>query len=399
MNHALRGLKLTICLILLSAGLTVAQSTSTETVPVTTAAPIANVYVGTTKGIYLYHTSAGGKPTLVAGSPFKTPAGLLIGVTGTHMITLGTHLVHSYLLSSTGTVVKAISSVDTVGFDSEQCGNIEQGTEFGSLNHQGKNVYIIFPILDGSCSATIQTYDISKTGVLTFNGSIDTGNNSGSGLLQPPAALANDKFLYAASDFECCGGIPGWSGYALSSTGEMLNWTFNLSPYNFLPTCCVPTYVTAGTGNYLAALVSYNDSEDNYAPLQLASYTVDNTTGDISTTATPTNMPYPSVTPCCFWIGNSLNMSPSGKLLAVAGINGLQVFHFNGAAPITAYSKALATDPIIGIRWDNDNHLFAVSNTTHKLYVFTVTPTTIVQVAGSPFTIPATPNTLIVVPK
>lgn len=92
-------------------------------------------------------------------------------------------------------------------------------------------------------------------------------------------------------------------------------------------------------------------------------------------------------------------MSPSGKLLAVAGNLGLQLFHFNGAAPISLYS-VVVEDPIIRIHWDNNNHLYALSNTTHKLYVFTVTPSSITKVAGSPFTIPTgTPNALVVVPK
>ena len=103
-------------------------------------------------------------------------------------------------------------------------------------------------------------------------------------------------------------------------------------------------------------------------------------------------MPYPNVGP------SSLNLSPSGKLLAVAGA-GLQIFHFNGAAPITPYSAVLTTAEIDRIHWDNNNHLFALSDKTNKLYVFTVTPTTITKVVGSPFAIPATPNALIVVPK
>jgi hypothetical protein len=104
-----------------------------------------------------------------------------------------------------------------------------------------------------------------------------------------------------------------------------------------------------------------------------------------------------------------MNMSPSGKLLAVAadlsccsqifilGTNGLQVFHFNGADPITPYSKTLTTAPIDQIHWDNNNHLYALSDSTNKLYVYTVTPTTITERPGSPYTI-TSPNGLAVVP-
>jgi len=98
-----------------------------------------------------------------------------------------------------------------------------------------------------------------------------------------------------------------------------------------------------------------------------------------------------------------LNMSPSGKLLAVAGTTGVQVFHFNGANPITHYSAVLTSSEIDEIHWDNSNHLYALSNANGKLYVFTITPTSIKPVSGSPFTVGSstmgTPNSLIVVSK
>jgi hypothetical protein len=90
-----------------------------------------------------------------------------------------------------------------------------------------------------------------------------------------------------------------------------------------------------------------------------------------------------------------MNMSPSGKLLAVGG-SGLKVYHFNGAAPITPYSGTLTTAPIGWIHWDNANHLYALSS--GKLYVFTVTPTSITPASGSPYTV-ASANGLFVVPK
>ena len=105
-----------------------------------------------------------------------------------------------------------------------------------------------------------------------------------------------------------------------------------------------------------------------------------------------------------------MNMSPSGQFLAVGGaatLNtgengkqtpGLQVFHFNGANPITSFSKVLTTAPIDAIRWDNNNHLYALSNATKKLYAYTVTSSGITAVPGSPYTIASAPNALVVVP-
>jgi hypothetical protein len=95
---------------------------------------------------------------------------------------------------------------------------------------------------------------------------------------------------------------------------------------------------------------------------------------------------------------SDINMSPSGKLLAVGGSAGLQIFHFNGANPITKYAAPLTKDPISQFFWDKNNHLYAISPSAGKLFVFTVTPTGYSQVPGSPYNI-YSPAAIIVQPK
>jgi hypothetical protein len=98
--------------------------------------------------------------------------------------------------------------------------------------------------------------------------------------------------------------------------------------------------------------------------------------GDLSTPNTRQWMPTAVINP------TSRNMSPSGKLLAVAGnvsgpatrnagpqYPGPQVFHFNGPSPITLYSGVLTSDLIDYIHWDNANHLYALSNASGIVYV------------------------------
>jgi hypothetical protein len=82
-----------------------------------------------------------------------------------------------------------------------------------------------------------------------------------------------------------------------------------------------------------------------------------------------------------------MKMSPSGRLLAVGGLQGLQIFHFNGANPITHYTGLLTSDPIAQMFWDNHNHLYAISQSSGKLYVFTITATEHQQAQGSPHAI------------
>jgi hypothetical protein len=81
-------------------------------------------------------------------------------------------------------------------------------------------------------------------------------------------------------------------------------------------------------------------------------------------------------------------MSPSGKLLAVGGALGLQLFRFNGANPITSYTGLIGFGQFDQFRWDNSNHLYAINADTGHLHIFTITPTSVREAPGSPYTIP-----------
>ena len=369
-----------ICLtfgIALSTAMPALTQTKSEDVAAATT-PVAYVYIGTAKGVDLYDTAPNGQLSLVKGSPFPI-SGLAIGSNRSSFISLGTYYVHSYAVSSTGTIGGQVSSINTQDYpDDGNCGGQPLGTiGLANLDHTGRNLYVLFPNEIGDCSAAIQTYNISKTGDLTFDGGIATGTNAGSGLFQAPTIIGNDTFAYAAGYFDCCGGPPGWSGYVRESSGEMQNLTFNLSVFGTDPFGYVPFYVTADPSNHLAAILSYNYGEEEYDPPQLASYTV-NSQGDLSTTATAKNMPYTEVEN-----PGVLNMSPKGNLLAVGGY-GLQVFHFNGADPITPYSKVLTNAAINEIHWDNNNHLYALSVAqTHTTLSFNASGATNVTIKGS----------------
>jgi WD40 repeat protein len=127
-------------------------------------------------------------------------------------------------------------------------------------------------------------------------------------------------------------------------------------------------------------------------PPQLATYTADGS-GNLATKSTFWNMPEHGVK-----YVTDIWMSPSGKLLAVAGTAGLQVFHFNGSHPMKHYTGLLTKDEVDQLFWDNDNHLFAISRSAAKLFVFTITPTNVSQAPGSPYTI-TNPQDITVLPK
>jgi hypothetical protein len=58
----------------------------------------------------------------------------------------------------------------------------------------------------------------------------------------------------------------------------------------------------------------------------------------------------------------------------------------------------LTKDEVDQFFWDNDNHLYAISRSAGKLFVFTITPTSFSQAPGSPKTI-TKPEDIVVLPK
>ena len=158
-----------------------------------------------------------------------------------------------------------------------------------------------------------------------------------------------------------------------------------------------PWLVKADPSGHLAALLysEYEPPWGTIGPYQLASYTIDTSNNDLTSSNTWENMPIPAITNV-----RGMSMSNSGKLLAVFGYPGLQIFHFNGASPITSYSSVLLpTTDIDQVAWDTSNHMYALSYTTQKLYVYTVTPTTITAVASYSVTAPYGSLGMTVVPK
>jgi hypothetical protein len=207
-------------------------------------------------------------------------------------------------------------------------------------------------------------------------------------------------------------------GYRRGSDGTLQQISINETDPTPQPgqgfTYIPPFAVEADSTGHLAALLQ---GEINGAyVMQLASYTVD-TQGNVASTNTWQNMP--TVTTWANGIGTTFNgvlsMSPSGNLLAVELVPqcqncntpwGFQLFHFNGADPITPYGSALLPNLIVGqMAWDTNNHLYVLggvqgsSSSGVELHVFTVTPTSIEEAAGSPYAITNGGNSMVVVSR
>jgi hypothetical protein len=204
--------------------------------------------------------------------------------------------------------------------------------------------------------------------------------------------IGNNQYAYSSSCYHFGADIYG----VKRSSNGVLSWLNLNAPYPTPPpgaTGWCPLLAAADPTNHLAIAVQpicgFGCIAGGY---QLATYTV-SSTGNLTTTSTYKNMPKVSVGGV-----TDYSMSPSGKFLAVGGTSGLQVFHFNGANPITKYTGLLTTNQVDQMFWDHANHVYAISRKAGKLYVFTVTSTSVSQAPGSPHSI-ANPASIIVLPK
>jgi hypothetical protein len=406
---------------LLSAGPAFTQTPSDEATPeAKTAAPVAYVYVQTSKGVNAYGAAANGKLTLVKGSPFKT-TGAIGASNGSHFITVGTDVLHSYTVESDGAIGEQVSTVNTQSYAGSECGN---NTGSGAvLDHTGRDLYLML-YAGQECEAQ-QTFNVAKgTGTLEFGGAA-TANIPALACCTLLTLTGNNKFAYSAvwtGPTYCdpgCGNTVGYlMGFSRASDGTLTNLSFTetdptIQPGSGWEAYNPPVAVAADTSNHLAAVIFGPPSGTT-----LASYTVDDA-GNITSTNTWEEMPaltyqFPGGNGCLGCDRQSiLSMSPSGKLLAAAiqpvGENvapyGFQVFHFNGAAPITPFSSDLLPKFWVWqMAWDNSDHLYVLGEDfggISGLYVYTVTPTTIAEAPGSPYKIPwlGNSNSLLVAAK
>jgi len=372
-----------------------AQTTSSPTEAMQAASsPAAYVYISTymqSAGNFQingYSAVANGALTPIPGSPFPDSVNQMAvngsWLFGSEQTSAGdTGNVNSYSIASNGALtLKQQTFINDSG----------GGPTSLLLDHTGSSLYVDYYNLNNDClSYTID----QSSGALTYLNTLFGGPGTGC----PTSFTANNQFLYSAS---CYHFTPIIYGDERNSDGSLSNLAIQPAlPTPPVGTGYCPYLAAADTSNHIAVAVTPMEGGfgNTDGPTQLAVYTVDDS-GNLTTNSTDQNMPKTGVVPQSggTYFVTDYAMSPSGKLLAVAGPLGLQVFHFNGATPITNYTKLLTNDYINEVVWDNANHLYAISASTRKLYVFTVTPTGVSQAPGSPHSIPGM-SSIIVLPK
>jgi hypothetical protein len=356
--------------------------------------PVANVYVTTTNHVYGFTAAANGALKPVPGSPFANISLNSVAANGKYFfgVTTSGNDIDTFSIASTGSLkYERATPISSYG----ACG----GWAYSPLvlDHAGVTLYLGAIAGDQCDSEQYESFHLASG-----TGELDHLGTSGEMFLSddPLTISANDEFGYGTDCVDYQGGY-------LDTFAELKRTSSGLFTYNDSFSAPTPaaknstdfycrTTTIADPANHLAVLlqpVNFNTSSTD-GPPQLASYTAA-ANGNLTTQSTYANMPVASTG------GGQLRLSPSGKLLAVGG-QGFQIFHFNGSSPITHYSSVLQPAYQFGefrffkqLAWDSSNHLYALGG--DKLFVYTITPTSIEQAPGSPYTISGAASVVVVV--
>jgi hypothetical protein len=378
MKHHLKFLVLGMTLCGTAAWAQISPGRDAATDKATATAPVAYVYVSSYLGttgvteVNAFAAYASGRLRPVPGSPFADQL-TFMAVNGEYLMggTDNNININAYLILPDGAI--SFYSQTNIVTQNQGCGSV------GPLvfDHTGASLYN-FDFFGNACSNdTYEGFNVVKaSGNLTFLG--DAGDSeSVPGRL---SFIGNNEFAYGSTCYHFSPSITGFKRNGDGSLTQLSN---------------APAYPTAPSGEGYCPYLAAADPTNHVAipmqpflgfgspagPYQLAVYTADSS-GNLTTTSTSINMPAVSVGGV-----NSVAMAPSGKILAVGGPNGLQVFHMNGANPITGYAILNTTDQIDEMFWDNANDLYAISSVSGKLFVYRVTPAAHSAAPGSPHTI------------
>jgi hypothetical protein len=149
---------------------------------------------------------------------------------------------------------------------------------------------------------------------------------------------------------------------------------------------CAGINASDPTDHVAIGFTIFNPSGDDVEPgTALGTYTVK---GTPATTSDYKNMPVTSV-----WMPTAMSIDPTGQLLAVGGDGNFEVFHFNGANPITKYTGLVeSNNSERAIAWDKNSHMYML--TSHSVDIYEMTPTSYTELKPWEFTDPYSMNVL-----
>ncbi|MGA2650560.1 MAG: hypothetical protein ABSF28_08550 [Terracidiphilus sp.] len=350
---------------------------------------VSYLYLSSPDAIYGYNIATDGSLTPITGSPFHTSL-----YSFENLVNNGTYL---FAVRNSGQNFGEV--INSFKIEPNGALKLTAQTNIGDLNGQFPGTVVLFLDKKGETLYAVGTWEFGglylisygikpADGALTFLGAVPyvPGSLETSGdYYFPPKFLGNDQYLYSGENQT----IYGWTRTSNGSLAQGPNTIqMPLPPPGYMPE--IGLVAAADPANHMAFTFTFDqDSSPGtvWGPEQIGIYTAD-AFGNLVTTGTYLSMPEDAVGAAPYYGSYDLQFSPSGKLLAVAGQSGLQIFHFDGIGAVTHYTGVLVNAPVFEFRWDNYNHVAAFESDTNRLHIYNITPTSVIEAPGSPYTMP-----------
>jgi hypothetical protein len=390
-----RSIRLAVCLVaLVCTGGAWAQSQEAQTEESVSEAsastPVAHVYVNSGTKILAFTAAANGKLTAITGSPFNYNISLS-GANGHFLFGFepSSLVIDSLSMAANGALKKVATTNPQTYWPDPSCPMVTWNGQGLKIDHSGLDLYNAGIPGEFGCYSAFQSYKIDDAnGKLSYLGETDGIFNGGPQM----SILGNNDFAYSVvCEFPFGNGATAeMTVFQRLSSGELATANAGVA----IP--AAPIDPAEGTAGYYCpismatdptnhAAITYQawgyDGTATYGPIVIATYTADSK-GNLTTTNTYKTMAVSAAG------GTTMRMSPSGKILAVNG-SGLELYHFNGGSPLTKYKFFTNSELNGSALWDNDNHMYVLGSDSKggKLWVYTVTPTSITEAPGSPYSI------------
>jgi hypothetical protein len=326
----------------------------------------ADVYVGTNVSGYgsgyvtSYIINSAGVSGSAAGSSVSGASGSL-NVTAQFVFATDGRYIVTYTRDAGGGLAQT-SSVDGTAHNITP-----QGSEVGALtlDRTGHTLYAAEIEYDGSDNDAYSIWTINADGSLLF-----VTNVGPSVYYNSPLAFTQDNhYAYAYGCYFASWDVPG---FARNSDGTLTQFDSGALPPPSNDFIC-PSGVATSAMNYV--VIAFVDVVVQGSPEQLGSYTL-NSDGTLSLIAS-------SVINTPFTAESSMAFAPTGQYLAVSGDGGIQMYSLQSGGTLTPIGSVVDPGvPFNVLKWDNGNHLYAISGAA--LYVFSSNAGVLTQAPGSP---------------
>jgi hypothetical protein len=361
-------------------------------------AAVAFVYVGNTNEVMNeFVAAADGRLTPAPGATIKF-SGSPEAANGKYLFgrELNGKTVDSFLMEPDG-ALKLVASTDTSVDNPGSCAPNEGSLQ---VDHSGENLYHV--AWDPACAGSATNMRIETFKIDDANGTLAyLSESDGYGAFDPSyqiSFLGDNKFAYLtqlniSSTYTISCGVSVIQRLSNGETADLgyANPGPPAPPISGTSNYYCPSGLATDQAGHVAAILTPTDLDGNgTGPTVIGVYTAD-ASGKLSTTNTSKDMPLAPQD------AGAIRTSPSGEFLAVGG-KGVEIYHLNGAAPVTKY-KTIKPGFVTQVLWDNNNHLYVTTTSEFKnLFVYTVTSTGISEAPGSPYTV-YSPAGMVVQPK